>query len=770
VRHAPRVAGYAVAVHDEHRLLYYNPRSGTLDEGPPEELDRVPPGATSVVVAGLLPNVRYTAAVAAVNEVGWSPYSAFSKSLELRRPQAPKRIQVKIHSSSSIYVSWEPPLGAPAVLGFGLALLAKGVGSQGGFVYLDSATGSLTSSAEGARPLEADATSAVVEGLSAGVVYSSKVATLNAVGWSRYSELSPAVSIEAPPAPPRPEVRVLDHESIAVQWDPVLHAPPVTGYAVVVQEDHQLRYYDGLTRALVDDAASARPLPATSSSVVVRGLRAGAEAWAKVAAESEAGWSGYSPLSEPALLQTPAAPSAPRVEVEGSASVRVSWVAPAGASATGYAVAVQCCSREPSKEDPVLYWDPQSGELVRDGWSVEPLPADVMTAVIRGLPPGGGCRAKVAAINALGWGRYSPFSEVIRILAPSTPKAPSIRAVGTDSARVSWLPVPAAPPVTGYMIVVQDDSNLRYYCRHSEGLVSRARMAAPAPADAMSVVVRGLPAGVPCRAAVAALSDAGCGDYSHFSDALTLSGEEPCPWPLRLDLAPNVPVPRTLLSSKYHAAASGAPAQRGKDCEAAVAERALGSAGHAWALDGFRGFLKAGAHASGALAALWVGCSAVDSAPFFAEVNRVLLDDDEQELEAWLPVIRLLAGYVARPEHCPAELPLTAWRGSKLTRAQAASLCPGEVICPPMFVSASLSRRVAEVFQDVFLVKMYAPGLPRGAGVVRKEASDPGEVILPPYTFLQVSGVRPDCVIEVQVMCGMEGAHDPGNRARCFPI
>lgn len=418
----------------------------------------------------------------------------------------------------------------------------------------------------------------------------------------------------------------------------------------------------------------------------------------------------------------------------------------------------------------MLYWDPQSGELVRDGWSVEALPPDAMTAVIRGLSSGGGYRAKVAATNALGWGRYSPFSEVISIRAPGAPKAPSIRAVGSDSARVSWLPVSAAPPVTGYMIAVQGENTLRYYSRHSESLVSRARMAAPAPADAMSVVVRGLPAGVECRAAIAALSDAGCSSYSPFGDALTLTGEEPCPWPLRLDLAPNVPVPRTLLSSKYHAAASRVPAQRGKDFKAAVAERALGSAGRAWALDCFRDFLKAGANASDALVALWIGCSAVDSAPFFAEVNQVLLTDDEQELEDWLPVVRLLAGYVARPEHCPAELSLTAWRGSKLTRSQAASLCPGEVICPPMFVSASLSRRVAEVFQDVFLVKITFPALPSGAGVVHKEASDPGEVILPPYTFLQVAGVRTDCVIEVQVMCGMEWAHDPGNRARCFPI
>lgn len=419
----------------------------------------------------------------------------------------------------------------------------------------------------------------------------------------------------------------------------------------------------------------------------------------------------------------------------------------------------------------MLYWDPQSGELVRDGWSVKPLPPDDMTAVIHGLSSGGGgYRAKVAATNALGWGRYSPFSEVIRIRAPGTPRAPSIRAVGSDSARVSWLPVSAAPPVTGYMIVVQDENTLRYYSGHSEGLVSRARMAAPAPADAMSVVVRGLPAGVAHRAAVAAVSDAGCSSYSPFGDALTLTGEEPCPWPLRLDLAPNVPVPRTLLSSKYHAAASGAPAERRKDFEAAAAERALGSAGREWALDCFRGFLKAGAHASDALAALWVGRSAVDSAPFFAEVNQVLLIDDEQELEAWLPVIRLLASYVARPEHCPAELPLTAWRGSRLTREQAASLCPGEVICPPMFVSASLSRRVAEVFQDVYLVKICAPGLPSGAGVVHKEASDPGEVILPPYTFLQVASVRTHCVIEVQVLCGTEWAHDPGSRARCFPI
>merc|ERR1712039_411809 len=170
-----------------------------------------------------------------------------------------------------------------------------------------------------------------------------------------------------------------------------------------------------------------------------------------------------------------------------------------------------------------------------------------------------------------------------------------------------------------------------------------------------------------------------------------------------------------------------------------------------------------------ALAALWLGQEMLDSSPFFAELNRVLLTDDEQELRACMHVIRLVADHVARPEH-RLEGDLTAWRGSKLTHEQAASLRSGEVICPPMFLATSTSRHVAEVFRDTFLVKIQIPRLHSGAGVIHKKDPAPGEVILPPYTPLRVVEVRSDCVVELQALCGLDHLYSPGNSARCFPV
>lgn len=113
----------------------------------------------------------------------------------------------------------------------------------------------------------------------------------------------------------------------------------------------------------------------------------------------------------------------------------------------------------------------------------------------------------------------------------------------------------------------------------------------------------------------------------------------------------------------------------------------------------------------------------------------------------------------------------TTWRGSKLTRMQADSLRLQEIIRPPMFVTTSSSRDVAEVFRDVYLIKLRAPAYCRSAGLVR-QVSGVAEVALPPYTPLRVVeiGQEPDFIIGVEIIDLPVELEDTKGPTRAFPI
>jgi hypothetical protein len=84
--HLPKVAWYALAVHDG-TMKYYDPQTGTLAA----ERHGFPATTTSVVVSGLVPGKRYRAQVAAGNEVGWGNYSSFSNAVVISREVASQK-------------------------------------------------------------------------------------------------------------------------------------------------------------------------------------------------------------------------------------------------------------------------------------------------------------------------------------------------------------------------------------------------------------------------------------------------------------------------------------------------------------------------------------------------------------------------------------------------------------------------------------------------------------------------------------------------------
>jgi hypothetical protein len=456
------------------------------------------------------------------------------------------------------------------------------------------------------------------------------------------------------------------------------------------------------------------------------------------------------------------------MEVTGSSSMRVSWEAVSSVHCiTGYAVVVDDGSTS------LRYYDFSSGTLAADGEELSPIPADVTSVEITGLCPRVPYSAQVAACNRLGWGRYSALCGPASIAAPVAPGAPRCRPLDSTTMRVSWRPVMHTPPVTGYAVAVHTGI-LRYFNARSGRLFRDAGAAEATSGGTISVVVRGLSPGIEYKAEVAALNEIGRSKYSPFSAPVTLlpadGGADADAWAwqhLRIDLSPGVPCPRTLLSSRYRAVCDQTPPE-GLEHAADMVLRMLSSGADL----SHRGLCEGDDIVETALA-LWIGEDMMEPSPTFVRLNQVLMADEEEELQERIATIRFLEECLLEPRRSPGSIAIIAWRGSKLTRGQVGDLRQGEVIRPPMFVAATTDRNLAEVFQDTYLVRLAVPAGCRNAGLLSRDWAS--EVVLPPYTPLRITSVKPDeKVLEVDVLDGLHHLHEEeqvtGLYSRAFPI
>lgn len=808
VRTMPEVTGYAVAVHDGTLLRYFDPKHRTLTTRA-DGLRPIPPDKTTVTVKGLYAGAEYSVALAAMNELGWSPYSAYSSAIMIEQPPAPPAPSVEVVSRHCIKVSWEASGRHLGVKGYGIALVESGHTIMR---YFDWRSGALLSEAGAACPVPKERTSALVGGLEPHVKYKVRVAAMNGVGWGRYSPFSSATRIDVPPAMAPPRLEPVSETCVRVSWEPLRNAAPeITGYSIAVQ-DGRLKYYDSCTGALTEDPSELEAVPADRACVLITGLSLGATYYAKVAARNDIGWGKYSAFSDRMEIEVPQKLRQPTMEILDAESIKVSWTKEGCASAgiIGFAVVLQ--------GETMLYYDAITGALSTDGHGLMPVPASERQVTIFGLMPGVSYRAKIAARNRVGWGKYSAFSEFVKINVPETPPQPVLRVVDRTSLHVSWHELRQKPPVTGF-IVALFDGEYKYWDAEKRELVHSAAYAKPLPGDCLAVIIAGgLEPGMRYKAQVTAINAVGRSSPSPSSEMLMLVETQEMKWwpPLPMDLVPNVPRPRSYHSSNFSSVYQQAcqeltPAPESVVCQRLVeALRTVGTE----TLDLFRRYIVTGEGRVTAVEAalrLWASSGKQARSRTFVALNRAILADQSPMLQPWMPLLRTVveraisagareierrikggdtdasdekaAGAPDAPGLCPFG-PWFAWRGSQLTRKQAESLHAGDIVCPPMFVSASTSRQVAEYFRGAYLVELEFHSAQQfavakaAAQVVGTSGDQPEsadvEVVLCPYTPLEVIDSGREDIIRVRVLDTVSPMQDmelaSASHARAFPI
>ena len=304
-------------------VVGYNLYQGTAtgqESATPVNPSRILATAKSYTVTGLTAGKKYFFVMRALNAAGAGVKSTEVSVTPATVPSAPRTLVAHSRNGSAA-LSWTAPSSA-------------GGGSINGYnVYVGTASGQESLIAANPAPLPPTARAFTVPKLMNGTKYYFIVRALNASAASPKSNEASATPATAPYAPSAVTASP-GTKDVTVRWvKPDTGGSAITGFNV----------YKG-TKAGGEAATpvNTKPLPATATSLLVKGLTNGKKYFFIVRAVSAAGTSpGSAEVSAtPAAVAPPGAPGT-LTATAGSAYVTLHWSAPTstnGAKITGYNV------------------------------------------------------------------------------------------------------------------------------------------------------------------------------------------------------------------------------------------------------------------------------------------------------------------------------------------------------------------------------------------------------------------------------------------------
>ena len=377
---------------------------------------------------GLSPGTTHHYRVAAVNAEGTGAYSnVASATTDAGAPSSPRNLRALGRSSSSIEVSWQPPLndGGAAVTGYAVE---RSRSVNGPWQLRIANTGTTE-------------TSYTDTGLTPVTVWYYRVTAVNRAGASSPSGAASARTFPGPPdVPTGLRATAQGATRIELRWTAPsqTHGAAVLGYRIEQSRDGGRTWL-----ALRSNTAT------TATTFTHTGLPPGTTRHYRVSAINGAGTGEPSNVASAMTAAVPGAVRNLAARSTGTNRIDLTWTAPsanAGAPVTGYRI-----------------------EVSETGGAWRVLVANTRSAATAyshmGLSPGTQRFYRVSAINEAGAGAVSNIaSATTDATPPGVPASLTARPQGTDRINLSWSP-PASDggsAVTGYRIEASDGGGVRW--------------------------------------------------------------------------------------------------------------------------------------------------------------------------------------------------------------------------------------------------------------------------------------------------------------------
>jgi hypothetical protein len=423
----------------------------------------------STTVIGLTNGTSYIFKVAATNGVGNSAYSSSSSVVIPRTtPDAPTSLSAT-YGNTLATLAWNAPVsdGGAAVTDYAIQYSDDDGATWSAFAHSASS-----------------ATTKSVTGLTNGTSYVFRVAAINNVGSSVFSNITTPVTPRTTPTAPTSVTATIGNAEADVVWT----APSSNGGATITDYVIQYSSNGGSSWATFSDGTS------TATSAKVTGLTNGTIYNFRVAAANNVGNSAYSANSNPVTPRT--VPSVVRntAGTPADSSAILTWSAPfsdGGDAITDY----------------VIEFSSNAGSTwstFNDGLGT------ALTTTATGLTNGTSYIFRIAAANNAGAGAAT----LVAAVTPRTISTAPLNVAGTPgyaSASLSW-DVPASnggAAISDYVIQYSVNSGSSWNT-YSDGTSS-----------ATSATLTGLAKSVPHVFRIAAVNTAGQGVYSASSAAVT---------------------------------------------------------------------------------------------------------------------------------------------------------------------------------------------------------------------------------------------------------